>query len=147
MEVPCAEEKMALPSQTSRSVVAKRSCSGADSSSVFYRMWVWILSWWVATFVCLGKALYHNSFSPPRSSNGYRREVGSNLRWTGILSGGNILCCLMPTKLHINTGLMSHIFWLGTDFFGLVWWLECHLCDLPVEYFSQNSGKYWVYSA
>ncbi len=36
---------------------------------------------------------------------------GSNLRWTGILSRGNrnILSRLMPMKLDINTGLMSHM--------------------------------------
>ncbi len=75
-------------------------------------MRVRILAWSVATLVSLSKSLYHNCFSPPRSTNGYRQELGRiNLRWTGILSRGNIniLSRSMPIKPDINTGLMRHI--------------------------------------
>ena len=62
----------------------------------------------------LSKALYHDSSSPTRSTNRYRQELGSNLRWTGIMPrrNRNIL------KPDINTGLVSHI---GSGQTLLVW--------------------------
>ena len=67
----------------------------------------------VATHVFSSKTLYHNFFSPSGRTNGYWRELGSNLHvhvhvvhvpWIGILSKGNqsILSHLMPVKLDIK---------------------------------------------
>ena len=51
--------------------------SGAmDSSSVVYRMWAWS----VVTLVSLGKALYHNCFSPPSNTK------GNGESWDGLAS-------------------------------------------------------------
>ena len=57
---------------------------GQFLSSIIYRMWVQILAWSVKTLVSLSKALYHNCFSLPRSTNEYRRELGSDMWWTGM---------------------------------------------------------------
>ena len=66
---------------------AERS-RAVDSGSVIYRMWVRTLAWSCrdATLVSVSMALYHNCFSPTRTTNG--QELRLNLQWTGILSGG-----------------------------------------------------------
>ena len=81
-------------------------------------MWVRILAWSVATLVSVSKALDHHCFSPPRSTNGNQWELGSNLRWIGILSRGNrnILSRIVPRTPDINTGLPDEQHWLRTDF-------------------------------